>query len=80
MLLVDPQYVQIRDLWGNLKPRVSPDWTGPKPIRDRDTFFKNIFGSGGIKNFGPVWVKVFFFFFYQGIMFFFFFFPQEFWG
>ena len=38
------------------------DWTGSKPVRDRDTFFENIFGSGrvGDKDFGSVRVRVFF--------------------
>ena len=36
-----------KDLWGNPKPRVSPDRTGP----GSGNILKNIFGSGRVGNF-----------------------------
>ena len=43
--------VQSKDLRGNPKPRVSPDRTGLKPVRDRGTFLRIFSGRVGSGNF-----------------------------
>ena len=57
------QCMWIKDLRGNPKPRVSPDRTGPKPVRGRGTVLR-IFrvGSGRVGEFyfGSVWSGYFF--------------------
>ena len=40
-----------KDLRGNPKPRVSPDRTGPKPVRGRGTFLRIFSGRVGSENF-----------------------------
>ena len=45
-VLFEESSLQNKDLWGNSKILVSPPRTGPKPVRDRDMFFENIFGLG----------------------------------
>ena len=39
--------IQCKDLRGNPKPRVSPDRTGPKPVRGRGTFWRIFSGRVG---------------------------------
>ena len=63
-----------KDMRGNPKPRVSPDRTGPKPVRGRGTFLRIFSGRVGEFYFGSVRVGEFYFgsvrvgvFFYRGM-------------